>query len=227
MISCKDTIYGSKRTLKRNSSHGRDGKLFENPSVMRNSKAKSRFALSTWLILLSVTCGLLATGVSFAEAWQLQSLSMRARVSGATTLGKPQPEEFQEYDVAANFQLPWQSYSKSGWGVGSRLMASAGIMHGAGKNAWVVSLIPELTLGSADGRFILDMGAGAALLSRHHFEEQDYGGPFQFALTIGASIPLYKKLGLGYRFLHYSDAGIHGSHSIGADFHMIEFSYRF
>ncbi len=151
---------------------------------------------------------------------------MRARVSEQTVLGEDAPEDFEEYDVAANFELPWKSYSASGWGMGTRLMASAGILRGAGENALVVSLIPELTLGSQDGRFALNFGLGGALFSRHRFGTQDYGGPFQFALTLGVGIPLYKKLGLGYRFLHYSDAGIHGSDTIGADFHMIEFSYR-
>jgi len=107
------------------------------------------------------------------------------------------------------------------------LMASAGILRGAGKDALVVSLIPELTLGSEDGRFTLDLGVGGALFSRSHFGVQDYGGPFQFALTLGISVPLYKKLGLGYRFLHYSDASVNGPHTIGADFHMIELNHRF
>ncbi len=186
-----------------------------------------RFLQLKWLILLGVVCCILVSEVSSAEEWELQSLSFRARVSGENTIGKQQPEQFQEYDVAANFALAWQGSDKSGWKWGSRLMTSVGIMHGAGKSALVGSLIPEFTFGSVDGRFILDLGAGAALLSRHSFGEQDYGGPFQFALTVGFSIPLYKKLGVGYRYLHYSDAGIHGEHSIGADFHMIEINFRF
>ena len=177
-------------------------------------------------ILLIFICCLLAPSQSYSEDLGLQSLSMRARVSDHTVLGKVAPEEFEEYDVAANFALPWQSYSTSGWGRGSRLMASAGILRGAGEDALVVSLIPELTLGSEDGRFTLDLGAGVALFSRSRFGEQDYGGPFQFALTLGVSAPLYKKLGLGYRFLHYSDASVNGPHTIGADFHMIEFNYK-
>tara|TARA_Y100001949_G_scaffold120739_1_gene102703 strand:+ start:279 stop:737 length:459 start_codon:yes stop_codon:yes gene_type:complete len=152
---------------------------------------------------------------------------MRARVSEHTVLGKVAPEEFEEYDVAVNFALPWQSYSTSGWGRGSRLMASVGILRGAGEDALVVSLVPELTLGSEDGRFTLDLGIGGALFSRSRFGAQDYGGPFQFVLTLGVSAPLYKKLGLGYRFLHYSDASVNGPHTIGADFHMIEFNQRF
>jgi hypothetical protein len=110
--------------------------------------------------------------------------------------------------------------------MGTRLMASAGILRGVGETAVVASLIPELTLGSEDGRFTLDLGVGGALFSRHRFGTQDFGGPFQFALTLGIGVPLYKKLGLGYRFMHYSDAAVYGSDTTGADFHMIEFIYR-
>ena len=157
----------------------------------------------------------------------LLSVSIRARFSSVDVLGDVAPEEFREYDVAANFRLPWAWYSPSGWGGGIRLMASAGALNGAGGTALVVSLIPLLTLGSQDGRFTLDMGAGGALLSRHHFGTQDYGGCFQFALTAGVNIPLFKRLGVGYRFLHYSDAAIYGPHNTGADFHMLELTYRF
>jgi hypothetical protein len=108
-----------------------------------------------------------------------------------------------------------------------RLLTSAGALLGAGETALVVSLIPVLALGSQDGRLTLDLGIGGALLSKHHFGTQDYGGPFQFALTLGAGVPLYERLGLGYRFMHYSDAGIYGTYTTGADLHTVEFTYRF
>ena len=177
-------------------------------------------------LVLNFICHLLAPNMSYSEDLNLQSLSMRARVSENTLLGEDAPEDFKAYDVSANFGLPWKGYSTSGWGMGTRFMASTGILRGAGENSLVVSLIPELTLGSEDGRFTLDLGVGGALFSRHQFGTQDFGGPFQFALTLGVGVPLYKKLGLGYRFLHYSDAGVNGSDTTGADLHMIEFSYR-
>ncbi len=115
----------------------------------------------------------------------LLSVSIRATFSSIDVLGDVAPEEFREYGVAANFRLPWAWYSQSGWGAGTRLMASAGALYGAGDTALVVSLIPLVAFGSQDGRFTLDMGAGGALLSRHHFGTQDFGGCFQFALTVG------------------------------------------
>lgn len=189
--------------------------------------AALRVGIGMQLALLSVIIGLFASGPTYADEVSLHSLSLRARFSGATTLGDKQPEEFQEVDLAAHYRLPWLVYDTSGWDVGTQMMVSAGIIRGAGESGLIVSLIPGFVYGNDDGSVTLDMGAGFALFSRHRFGTQDYGGPFQFALTSGISIPLYKRLGLGYRFLHYSDAGINGSDTTGADFHMIELRYRF
>lgn len=157
----------------------------------------------------------------------LINIGFRARFSSLDIIGSKPPEEFQEYDLTANFRLPWEKYSQSGWGLGTRLMTSMGALHAAGETGLVFSLIPLVTFGSQDGRYTIDMGIGATLFSRRTFGEQDYGGAFQFALTAGASIPLFKRLGLGYRYQHYSDAGIYGPESAGADFHMLELIYRF
>jgi hypothetical protein len=157
----------------------------------------------------------------------LHSLSIRASFSANDIIGDDAPEEFQLYDAAATFRIPWEWYSQSGWGGGIRLMTGLGALHGAGETALVVSLIPLLALGSQDGRFTLDMGAGGALLSRQSFGTQDFGGYFQFALTAGLGVPIFKQFGAGYRFMHYSDAGINGPDTTGADLHMVELIYRF
>jgi len=177
--------------------------------------------------LLGLVLCLVVPGTACAADLRLQSVSIRAQVSNTTVLGDVAPEEFQEYDAAASLALPWERYAPSGWGIGTRLMVSAGALRAAGESALVVSFIPVLALGSQDGRFTLDLGAGPALFSRHKFGEQDFGGPLQAALTLGASVPLYKRFGVGYRYLHYSDAGLYGTYTTGADIHMIELSYRF
>lgn len=187
--------------------------------------------LALWIFLALVifdgSSPFFTPGSVCAADLNILSLSVRTRVSDKTTLGDPQPEEFQEVDLAAHLQLPWTLYDPSGWNVGTQMMASAGIIRGAGENGLVVSLVPEFVIGSDDGRFTLDFGVGFALFSRYRFGTQDYGGPFQFALTAGAGMPLYKRLGIGYRFLHYSDAAVNGPDTTGADFHMIELRYRF
>lgn len=178
--------------------------------------------------LATMTTLFLITSVMIhAIELNLQSYSLRARVSEKTVLGKVAPEDFKSYDISANYELPWNRYKESKWGFGSRLMVSAGLLHGANKDAVVVSAVPELTFGTKDGRFVFDMGAGGALISRNRFGIQDFGGTFQFALTAGVTVPLYDNVGIGYRFMHYSDAGLWGNNTTGADFHMVEMSYRF
>jgi hypothetical protein len=169
--------------------------------------------------------GLIPT-VGQAADFDLMSIGARARVGEKRVLGKVAPESFREYDFVATLRLPWQHYTAEGWGIGTRLMGSAGILEGANKTALVVTAIPLLAFGSEDGRFSLDVGAGLALISEHRFAQQDFGGPLQGALTFGASVPLYQRIGVGYRFMHYSDWGAYGPSSIGVDFHMIEFSWR-
>lgn len=194
----------------------------------RGSVVNFRARVSAGPALTSFVLCLLAPWPSQAEDLDsLVSIGARARVGGERVLGEEQPEAFREYDVVATIRLPWERYYPSGWGVGTRLLTSVGVLQGAENKAFVFSLIPVLAIGSRDGRFVLDLGVGGAWLSRHTFEKQDYGGHFQFALTAGVGVPLYGQFGVGYRFLHYSDAGIHGKNTIGADFHMVEFVYRF
>ena len=186
----------------------------------------TRITAVIWLSLIILTSGILAPLPGSAADLELLSVGIRARVGEKRVLGEEQPDSFREYDVIASLQLPWESYFCSGWGVSTRLLASAGVLRGADKTALVASVIPVLAFGRQDG-FLFDTGAGVAILSRHRYAQQDLGGHLQFALTAGISIPLYRRLGLGYRYLHYSDAGVYGADTIGTDFHMVEVSYRF
>lgn len=180
-----------------------------------------------WLALVPFVLCVFATGPGHASDFELLSVGVRARVGEKRVLGEVAPESFREYDVVTAIRLPWEEQLPAGLGVGARLLASAGILQGVDKTALVASLIPVLAIGTQDGRFTLDLGAGLALLSRHRYAQQDYGGPLQFALTLGFSVPLYQRVGVGYRFLHYSDSGVYGHGTIGADFHMVELIYRF
>lgn len=179
-----------------------------------------------WLVGLTLLLAAAEVSGRAADA-DLQSISLRVRVGGDRVIGVEQPERFESIDLGAHWRLPWERYQASGWGVGTRLFTSLGWMRGASDSALVVSALPVLALGTRDGRYNLDFGLGAAAMSRHRFTQQDFGGYLQFALTLGASVPVYRQWSLGYRFMHYSDAALHGEDTIGADFHMVELSYRF
>jgi hypothetical protein len=181
----------------------------------------------TFLALTICFACVLAPAPSRGFAMDLVSVGIRARVSSDDVLGKEQPEAFYEYDVWAAFRLPWERYSTSGWGVGTRVLTSAGYLEGAGSGALVVSVLPVVAFGTRDGRLTVDLGAGLAVLSQTEFAQQDFGGPVQGALTFGVGIPVYQRFGVGYRFMHYSDWGAYGPNTIGADLHMVELIYRF
>ena len=196
-------------------------------NVIEHKGQGTRFDAVFWFALTIFVLCVFAPWPSHAADLELLSVGVRARVGEKTVLGKEQPESFREYDVVASIQLPWKCQSPSGWGVGARLLTSVGVLQGADKTGLVASVIPVLALGRLDGRLTVELGAGLALLSKHRYAQQDFGGYLQFALTFGVGVPLYQRVGLGYRYLHYSDAGAHGPDTIGADFHMIELIYRF
>lgn len=165
--------------------------------------------------------------MSHADTLALNSVSVRYRLSEKTLLGEEAPEDFEAWDIAAHVDSPWMLTSLADMPINPRLMVSAGRLRGADENALVVSVVPQLYQQSEGGAFSLDVGVGGAWFSRYVFGVQDFGGPFQFALTLGITAPFYAHVGVGYRFMHYSDAGLNGPGTTGADFHMMELRYRF
>lgn len=176
-------------------------------------------------------CALLwgAAGTSHAGEGELFAVGLRGGLSvkGSSPLGEEQRRVFAAGDVFATWRLPWSWYDAAGWGVGTRFLASAGVLQGEGATAGVLTAVPLIAFGDRDGRVTVDAGAGGALLTRHRFGLQDFGGPFQFVGTAGLSAVLIHPLAVGYRFQHYSDGTIYGRDSRGVDLHMIEVTYRF
>jgi len=181
---------------------------------------------ASWAVLCLGLC-LLTPAPSRAEGVRLTSVGIRGGLTGFTVIGADERESFQRYDVVATVGLPGSWQSQSGWGLDTGLMVSAGILLGAGEAGFIGTLAPVLALRSEDGRFSLDAGLGGALLSKHKFGDQEWGGPFQLVLTWGLRVPVYRAIRVGYRYQHLSDADIYGNPSRGADFHMLELIYSF
>ncbi len=170
---------------------------------------------------------LLAPSLSQAEEIRLNSIGIRGGVSGSSPIGKKETEYFQEYDVMANWSFPWEWYSKSGWGIGTRLMASVGAVTVAGDTAFISTVVPGVVVGKKDSWLSLEVGGGGALLSQHRFAHQDIGGALQFVWDTAIRAKVYRGIGVGYWFHHMSDATIYADSGNGFDVHMIELSYRF
>jgi len=183
-------------------------------------------SLTSWGMATLAFC-ILAPWQSRAEDTRLLAVGVRAGFSGSSPIGEETQQYFQQYDVMASVGLPWEWYSESGWGMGTRFLATAGAVTAAGDTAFISTFVPGVALGSKDGRISLEVGAGIALLSDYKFGNQNMGGPFQFVWDIGLRSAVYRSIGVGYWFQHISDAFIYGGDSRGYDLHMIELSYRY
>jgi hypothetical protein len=164
---------------------------------------------------------------SDADAVRVTSAGVRGGLTGFTIIGDDEIESFQRYDVFADIGLPWSWFSESTLVLDTGLTTSVGALLGGGDVGLVGTLTPLLILRTQDRRFSVDFGVGGAVISRHEFGDQEWGGPFQLDITWGFRFPLHRSWHLGYRYQHLSDADIYGDPSRGADFHMLELIYRF
>ena len=190
-------------------------------------KGKGVLRIVLRLAVVGLALFFLFPWLSQAKEIRLNSIGVRGGVSGSSPIGEKESEYFQEYDVIAHWSLPWGRYSESGWGIGTRLMGSAGGLMAGGDVAFISTVVPGLVFGKNDGWFSIEAGGGGALLSQHHFANQNLGGTFQFVWDLAARAKVYGGIGAGYWFHHLSDATLYGDNGRGFDLHMIEVSYRF
>ena len=187
------------------------------------------FARSVELCQVIVAGSLIATG-STAEAgeFRFESLVLRGGFSGGSPIGEEQKLDFQQIDAAVTARLPWEYEIGAGWMFGTRALASAGVLRAAHETNGIFTLVPlDVTFGRKDQLLSIDIGVGGALLTDYKFDQQNFGGPFQFVWTFGATSRLVGPVGVGYHFQHYSDATIYGSDSRGVDLHLFELIYWF
>jgi hypothetical protein len=131
-------------------------------------------------------------------------------------------------DVFGSWRTPFAWEFSPRWDIGARLNASLGALHGQGETGGVATLVPTLAIGDTGNVFSFEAGAGAGLFTKWQFGTvEDFGGPLQFILDLGVNFRVYEHFGIGYRYQHWSDGGIHGSDNRGVEMHMLEFSYRY
>ena len=180
------------------------------------------------LCLLSLATSALPVGSCNAENTAKSPLSLIA--TGArygTNAGTDRNGTLDRIDVFGSWRSPYAWEFTPGWDIGARLNASVGALYGQGETGAVGTLVPTLAIGDTGNVFSFELGVGAAMFSIWEYGTvEDFGGPLQFILDVGVNYRVYKRFGLGYRFQHWSDAGIYGAKR-GVDMHMLELSYRY
>jgi hypothetical protein len=187
--------------------------------------------LHSRLLILMVVLGIsiLIYRPSLADDTTLMSIGPRFGFSGKTPLlGNQQTYNFNLYDVAATFRLPWSwPLGESPWSVETRLITSAGVLYGAGEAGVIATVVPNLALSGWNGFVSLDAGVGLGFFGRDKYGTQDFGGHVQIVGTTALQIHPIRHAFAGFRLQHFSDAGLYGSDALGVDMYIIEAGYRF
>ena len=172
---------------------------------------------------------ILMHGKSIASDITLLSIGPRYGFSGKTPLlGKQQTYNFDLFDVAATFRLPWSwPLGESPWNVETRLITSAGALYGAGEAGVIATIVPNVALSGWNGFVSLDAGVGLGLFGRDKYGTQDFGGHVQIVATTALQIHPISHAFAGFRLQHFSDAGLYGSGALGVDMYIVEVGYRF
>ena len=187
-----------------------------------------RLAITRTLVGVAFILTVMAASISTAGEVRLESLAVRGGFSGSSVIGEEQQTDFNQVDLALTARLPWDWNVGAGWIIKTRLLTSAGVLRGSHETNGVFTLVPlDVIFGRKDGLISIDMGVGGALLTDYKYGNQNFGGPFQFVWTWGATSRFAGPFGAGYHFQHYSDATIYGSESRGVDLHLFEIIYWF
>ena len=180
------------------------------------------------LMLLGLFIGI--PGVSLSkEPKQLEILSVGFRgglnlVPGGIPPGED--EDFQLFDVMTIVGFPGSWEWPSGWEVRYRWYASAGVIKSSGDKGFISTFGPGLAMTKWDWNVTLDLGTGVVYVSDETFGSQDFGGPAQILGHGGINYHFSKHIMGGWRFQHFSDAGLYGENR-GVDLHILEVHYRF
>lgn len=161
-----------------------------------------------------------------SEKFELISIGIRA----GENLGGIPPEEkyqFNQYDVFGIFGFPGSWEWPRGWEGRYLWYASAGLLHGGGENGFITTTGPGVSFTKRDWNVSLEFGTGLAFLSNQRYDDQEFGGHVQMIGQGGIFYHFSGNIVGGWRFQHFSDAGLYGSNNRGVDLHFFELSYRF
>ena len=166
----------------------------------------------------------LFTIASTARATDQQWIEAGARFGFSKTV---HGEDFNQLEIATTWRLPWSWTLDSGWILDSRINASAGVLHGGGDSAAIVTTGPGLAWISPSQQYTVEAGfISPTLISRHEFGDADLGGSLQFTSFIGLNSRIGKQTTASFRVQHMSNGGIY-DHNPGLEQVILGINYRF
>ena len=126
----------------------------------------------------------------------------------------------------------WTHSFQNGWAVRTHLESSLTQISGKGTNGRdlvVLGVTPMVRFEPKSSPGFIEVGIGANYFDKKNLNDQkSVGTHFEFGDIIGVGFKFggQKQHEIGYRFIHYSNAGI-SSNNPGVDFHMLRLKTSF
>ena len=174
-------------------------------------------------LIIPLSISVLFTIASAARSADQEWIEAGARIGFSKSV---RGENFNQFEVNTAYRMPWNRNLNKGWTLESRINASAGVIHGGGDIAAIVTMGPGLALLRPGQQFTIEAGISPTLMSRSEFGDADLGGIFQFTSFVGLNSRIGKQTIASLRVQHMSNAGIYDSNP-GLDQAMLGINYRF
>ena len=172
----------------------------------------------TTLVLAGLLAGVVA---SRAEGFSLESVGVRGGFQADHT-----HRDFGQLEGFGNLNLPWGWNLGREWRVQSRLGLSVGWLGVRREDAVIGTVGPSLILSRARLPLSFDGGVSPTILSKAHFDSEDFGMILQFTSYLGLNWDFAAHWRVGYRFQHMSNGGL-ATPNPGLNMHMFSVSYVF
>ncbi len=161
---------------------------------------------------------------------ELLSAGIRGGINfpNGAVLPPGEKHHFSVFEGFAYIGFPGAWEWPTGWEARYRWIFSAGLLRGAGDSGFYSTTGPSVAFTYWPWRISLDFGTGAAYVADQKYGRQDFGGPVQIVGNGGLHYHFPgDRYVFGWRFHHFSDAGIYGNNNRGIDFHILELGYQF
>ncbi len=116
-------------------------------------------------------------------------------------------ERFVQHEALLNYKLPWSWQWGRFFDVGTRVISTAGRIHGGGEDTFIGSLGLGIVFFDRH-RFNLRIGSAATYMDKKNYGDEDLGTKFQFTSHLGATCRLWKGLNARVRVQHMSNASL-------------------
>jgi hypothetical protein len=133
---------------------------------------------------------------------------------------------FQQVEAFGRWNLPWHWKIYSACYVRPDLDISAGSIWNQNGGGFVGTLGPVLELHLGKFPIEMELGSSPSVLSRNNFGQMNFGDRFQFTSHIGVQWEITRRITIGWRYQHMSNAGI-AHPNPGLNMEMFSAGFRF